>query len=113
MGDDELADELIRRLNDLIAEPDVRDFVEALINRRVPVTQKVAEHPTIQVGDRYGTTSAGLLGLLNGIVGSIPDGPRKGWGLIAAIFDDESEPQKLLSFARTDLAGGKSPDAAG
>ena len=109
MKDEELADELIRRLNELVTEPDVRDFIEQLINRRIPVTQNVKDHPTIQVGMRYGTLSAGFLGLLNGIVGKIEMGPREGWGLVAAVFDD-SDPKKLLRFVRTDMADLKSPD---
>lgn len=99
MTNEELADELIRRLNALIETPDVRDFVQAVIDQRVPVSAVVAEHPTVQVGVHDGVFKAGLLGLLNGIVGTIADGSHSGWGHIAAIYSDD---KKLLRFQRTE-----------
>lgn len=70
-----LADILIERLNKLIEDPAVRADISALIETRG-------------------------LGLINGLVGVIPDGPRKDWGYIAADFDDEN---KLVKFLRTPM----------
>ncbi len=44
------------------------------------------------------TFRVGMLGVLNGFCGTIDDGPRKGWGPIAAIYDEG----KLLRFERTE-----------
>lgn len=72
--DPQLADEILRRLNDLIRD-----------------------NPTIQV---HQDGSFGFLGLLNGIVGAIPnEGSLQGWGFIAAVFDDAG---RLQHFRRTD-----------
>lgn len=94
-----LAVDLVDRLNRLIAEEPVREAVEALILARVPVAEVLCDHPTIQVGGPgpRGTgapggdqgTTLGLLGLLNGIVGVAPAGPREGWGYVAAVYSAE------------------------
>jgi hypothetical protein len=128
MTDEELADELIGRLNRLLADPAVRLDVERLVQQRVPCSPATANHPTIQVEhtNRQETTNAlqrffgpefgpivaaaagphayegmtvGFLGLLNGVVGTIPpEGIHAGWGYIAAYFDDDG---RLTHFKRT------------
>lgn len=57
----------------------VTDLVEA----RVGCSQKLADHPTIQVEAALGGYWVGPLGVLNGLFGVDADG----WGPIAADFD--------------------------
>lgn len=104
----ELADLLIERLNMLIANDDVRKDIEALIATRIPCSQTTLDHPTILAGWPTSAQDAGMpptfgfLGLLNGIVGALPDGPRVGWGYITAFYDAEGEEHRLKRFGRTD-----------
>lgn len=94
-----LADTLIQRLNSLCEAPGVRKAITDLIEVRIPISNEVADHPTLQVVDGGDDALLGILGFLNGLVGVLPDGPRQGWGYITAIFDDET--QELLKFERT------------
>lgn len=94
----DLADVLIERLNALISDPDVCKDVSRLIEQRVPCSQKTAEHPTIQVNSGARNRTVGFLGLLNGIVGVLPDGPHQGWGFIMAVIDDNGQ---FVRFERT------------
>lgn len=94
----ELADELIERLNRLIADAEIRADVDRLLGTRVPVGATTARHRTIQVaGEAGGEARLGFLGLLNGLVGVIPRGRRRGWGYICAVMEDS----KLARFERT------------
>jgi len=93
--DDRLANEIIARLNILIEDPEVRKDIDALIEARVEVSETTADHPLIQVSEGG---RLGFLGLLNGIVGLIPEGSKAGWGFITAICDDDG---KLVRFTRT------------
>lgn len=89
------ADELIAFLNGVVdADP---DFMQRLVDHRPPCNQALADHPTVQVGSsmEHGTV-AGVIGLLNGFIGTIDDGPRKGWGVVAAVY----EGGKLVRFTR-------------
>jgi len=104
MEDDALADELIRRLNALLENPEVRADIEKLIETRVSTSAATNAHPTIQIGgDKYGT-GLGFLGLLNGVTGTIVGGKYDGWGYIAAFFDDDNH---LSHFQRTEEPHGK------
>jgi hypothetical protein len=95
-----LADQFIHILNELLEADSTA--IEALIGHRVPCNESLAVHPTVQVAqDREGHT-VGLLGILNGLVGVIESGPKEGWGLITATFDDAG---KLTHFWRTPNAG--------
>lgn len=97
-----LADSLITRLNKMIEDPAVRLDIERLIEHRIePVSQATIDHPTLQPykDARSGRTGLGFLGLLNGLVGVLPEGPRKGWGLITAHY--EGTPEQLVRFERT------------
>lgn len=96
-SDSDLADEVIARLNALIQDPNIRADLEKLINERIAVSKETIDHPTIQVAADSNTL--GFLGLLNGIVGTITEGRLKGWGYIAAVYDDSG---KLERFRRTD-----------
>lgn len=93
MKDIELADEIIARLNNLIQHSEVRQDVSKLIETRISCSKATRDHSTIQAGESFG-----FLGLLNGIVGVIPDGKKEGWGYITASFDDKG---KLTQFGRT------------
>jgi hypothetical protein len=97
LNDAYLADVLIERLNGLIQNPAIREDIGKLIETRVPCSKETLDHPTIQAGDE----GVGFLGILNGLVGTIPEGPKKGWGFIAAEFSDDG---KLERFQRTDAA---------
>jgi hypothetical protein len=99
--DADLADELIGRLNELIENRAARQAVETLIGAHLAVPQVLANHPTIQVDTDAGAgiiVRAGFLGLLNGLVGTIQEGPRSGWGYVAAYYDEH----RLVRFIRTD-----------
>ncbi len=113
MDDAQLADEIIARLNKLIEHPEVRDDIGRLIESRVGCSRRTVDHPTIQAevfhddqqmvrvkpGCEGPAGFVGFLGVLNGLVGSIPSGePRSGWGYIAAEFDDDL---KLVKFLRS------------
>ena len=104
MDNSDLANTLIERLNSLISDPDVRKDISTLIEHRIPCSAATLDHPTIQASvparaadGTMGAPSMGILGLLNGLVGVIPDGPKKGWGFITAEFDDDA----LEKFSRT------------
>ena len=101
MTDEELADALIERLNKLTTDLNVRLDVGTLIEARVAVSQETADHALLQVSAKgpLGPWELGVLGLLNGLCGTIPDGPKKGWGYITAVIDDSGF---LESFKRTD-----------
>lgn len=80
-----------------------------LLAARVPCNDALAQHPTIQVAGpneeskhltKMDTASFGVLGLLNGYFGSYDDGPKKGWGPITAIVEDDGS---VSSFVRSDL----------
>lgn len=87
MLDLDLANEIIKRFNQLIENPIIRADIEELINHRIRASSETYNHPTIQTAE----DSFGLLGVLNGLVGAIPEGPKKGWGYIAAEFNDEGD----------------------
>ena len=116
MRDTELADEIIARLNKLIADPAVRKDIQKLIEERVFCSETTLNHPTIQVMapsrnglcecGAYGgqcsfcTPSFGVLGLLNGLMEVLPMSHKKaGCGYITAEFTDEGA---LVRFTRTD-----------
>lgn len=102
MNKQALADLLIERLNE-IASHDL-EALHQLIETRVPCNEALANHPTVQVqkaadGNGY---VVGILGLLNGLVGAMDDGPKKGWGFVAASYDED----KLVKFMRTPVDPG-------
>lgn len=106
LSDSELADQIIARLNELIRDPKIRHDVGQLIETRVVVGEQTAAHSAIQVQhNAEGDNTLGFLGMLNGVIGIIPDGKLHGWGYVAAVFNDAHE---LERFRRTDAE--KSPD---
>lgn len=93
---DLLADTIIRFLNELYQlDPEA---IEKLVETRVPCNDKLADHPTVQVSLDPVTkqSTVGLLGIMNGLVGTRPDG----YGYIAGVYDDVTG--RLLSFARAE-----------
>lgn len=97
MTDEELADEVVARLNALL-ESGAGPALATLCGAWIPVDLD-PEHPTIQVDVHPGgATRVGFLGMLNGLVGAIPSGPRAGWGHVAARFEDG----RIVRFERTD-----------
>lgn len=99
LNDRALAQELVRRLNRLIdqSEP-ARKALELLCHSRVGPIEGIGPHPTIQVWEDETVT---FLGMINGLVGTIPGGRREGWGHIAAIF--EEGPSDLVRFEVVEL----------
>jgi hypothetical protein len=85
MVDLELANRVVLYLNQL-TESD-RPAIAALITNRVPCNKELASHPTCQVGQQHGGYNVGILGVLNGVCGVYDDGPMKGYGPIAAMFN--------------------------
>lgn len=77
-ADVELAKQIIKFLNELNAvDPDA---VYALVTTRVACNEALTNHPTVQVDAEGNEASVGLLGVLNGLVGT----NEAGWGLIVA-----------------------------
>ncbi len=100
LQDTQLADEVIDRLNQLVREdPLIASDIAKLIQTRIGCSNATMNHPTLQTGVHSGEKTLGLLGLLNGVVGVIPEGPKKGWGYVAAEFADDG---RLVRFLRTD-----------
>ncbi|WP_255217017.1 hypothetical protein [Myxococcus sp. AM010] len=59
-----------------------------LLAVRVPCNEALASHPSVQVRRDDTGDSLGVLGLLNGCIGTIPSGPREGWGWVTLLMDD-------------------------
>lgn len=96
MKDTEIADILIERLNDLIEDGDILLDIDRLVKVRSSASKSAQDHPDLQTwGDLIGP-----LGLLNGLIGTVKEGPLKGSGYIAACFDAEG---KLFCFRRVDI----------
>ena len=109
MDDAELADEIMKRLNELVKDDDARKAIGDLcLKGKVEVEGAVVDHPTIQiVGLKDGKFSLGFLGALNGLVGSISGGEQDRCGYVAASFnkpeeDSPVEDWELYRFERFD-----------
>lgn len=79
----------IKFLNEILAR-DERAISELFLSKRVECNLLLADHPTVQViplNMDYGLYDVGILGILNGLFGVYPDGPKKGWGPIAMMVD--------------------------
>lgn len=62
------------------------DMIQNICLNRIECNEKLANHLTVQVDLNKETKkySVGLIGILNGLVGSFDEGKRKGWGCISA-----------------------------
>ena len=94
----EVAAFLVSRLNELCQDDAVRELVSRLIDSTVFANDSIVRHPMIRMRS---PSSVGFLGMLNGIVGSIPDGPLTGLPYIAASYSEEGV---LLGFMLTEQA---------
>jgi len=92
----ELADHIIQNLNKFVDLDPVA--LGTLIEHRVPCNRLLAGSPDCQVRESESGFEVGFLGVLNGLIGTISEGPRKGWGLTTAVFDDSGD---LVRFQRT------------
>ena len=94
----ELATTLIVRLNQIAIHDS--EAMGNLIESRVACNEGLADHPSVQVQINDDKSPVvGMLGILNGLVGKISDGPKKGFGLITAVFDDSN---KFVKFKLTE-----------
>ena len=98
----EVANVLIERLNGLIENTDIHFDIETLMDRGVECSETTEKHPTIQVRTQNDVAELSVLGLINGLCGALPVGPKKGSGYITAVYDKYG---RLLRFERTDLQG--------
>ena len=97
-------DETIDILN-WIVENDP-ELAQKVVTTRFQCNHEVYEHPTIQVGtyttgDGPISSDVSLLGILNGIFGTIKSGRLDGYGFISVTFDENGMVQK---FSRTEKA---------
>jgi hypothetical protein len=103
MTKEELADRIVLQLNTYVNLD--RLAIQALIEHRVPCNDALSMDKTVQVQsdpDTPWSDVVGMLGILNGLVGVIEtEGPKKGWGLVTAVYDDNGN---LLRFRRTENA---------
>jgi len=100
ISEDQCADWLIERLNKLIESPALCKDIAQLFTHRIYCCEAATQHPTLQTevdgtGDRE---TLGFLGLLNGLIGTIPSGSKQGWGYITAVW----QCGQLVRFERTD-----------
>lgn len=93
MKDSISLDEAIAFLNELLAIDG--PAIAALIANRVPCNQTLAEHPTVQVSAQHGGYHVGLLGIINGLFGTI-DGVN---GPILTKWQDGN----LIGFAKVEV----------
>lgn len=99
-ANEKLAEVIISRLNSLLEDdPSLGETFGLLIRTRVTCSDSVRDHDTIQVEVEEGCNYVGFLGMLNGIVGAIPEGHEKaGWGYVMAIVEDDGT---VSSFCNT------------
>ncbi len=94
---DQHINDTIDYLNDILrVDPKA---ITALIKHRVPCKKELGSHRQLQAaGLPDGGFEVGMLGVINGIFGTIQRGPRTGWGFITAVFNDNGT---LVYFMRT------------
>jgi len=66
-----------------------------LVDTRVSCNPALAHHPTVQValrnrGNAPPIPMLGILGVLNGMAGALDEGPKKGWGTVTAVYDNDT-----------------------
>ena len=76
-----------------------REMLQVLIETRVPCNEELTKDPEIQVIKTDTGHEVGLLGILNGIAGTIEGGQFDKWGPIMGVFEDDGT---LSSFMRTE-----------
>lgn len=90
---DAMIEQVLAVLNEaVLADP---ESLQRLFALRTTPTQRLVDHPTIQVQrERDATYTFSALGLINGLFGTGPDG----WGKISSVWDDHGN---LVRFDRT------------
>lgn len=78
--DRDLAERIVKLLNEL-TELDPH-AMGRLVETRLECNKDLAHHHTVQVRFQDGSYKVGLLGILNGLVGVVEEGPKKGWGIL-------------------------------
>lgn len=91
-------DDVIVLLNDLI-ELD-KSTIHALVETRVTCNDSIKNHPTVQVMSKDNVNEVGLIGIINGLFGTLEGEKFYGYGPICAEFDDVTG--DLIRFKRTD-----------
>ena len=89
--------EIVKKLNSML-ELD-REFTEKMVDTRYTVNDKFADSDFVCLDDGKGKCSAGLIGVLNGLI--ICNNMYR----IAADYDNDSG--KLLGFSLLELVDGK------
>lgn len=63
--------------------------LQQLLAVRVPCTEELGRHPSVQVmQEADGSRTVGVLGLINGCLGVIDGGPLAGWGWVTCVLED-------------------------
>ncbi len=93
MLDHMLASVLCDRLNAMLDDEHVQRALYDLSQARVQVHRELGPHPTIQVDAESGPYTVGFIGMLNGIVGALPDShpDYPGWGLLTFHVDPKAK----------------------
>ena len=84
---------LFKFLNDLLKTD--RKAIENLFSIRVSCNKKLAYHKTVQVmafgknrpGKERQVYLVGIIGILNGLIGSFGTGNRRGWGCLSMTLE--------------------------
>jgi hypothetical protein len=80
-------DQVIEFLNELVQQDE--KVCRAMYQMRIPCNRTLVDNSPIQCrNEEFPTTS--MLGILNGMFGQIESGPRKGWGPICVIPDEDN-----------------------
>lgn len=80
-------EQAVRLLNEALeADPEA---IRKLVDFHVDCNIKLAGHPSIQVRTVNKSDSVGLLGIINGIFGTVGGGPFDGFGHIVAVFEND------------------------
>lgn len=100
------AKEFVNYLNDLLKTD--RKTISKLFQNRFPANKELINHPKAIVHPSA-VPSFGFLGLLNGFFGSYEEGPKAGWGCIAAEYDwSDDNFENILRFVFVDEKYNKS-----
>ncbi len=96
-------DDAIKLLNWMVENDPA--LVQSVVDTRLPCVEATWHHPTIQVasktvGDGPNQVDASLLGIMNGVFGTIKGGKLDGYGFISVIVDENG---KVMRFDRTEV----------